>query len=59
MIWDGKSRIVILVGLGIVVVLLVWVFIVSLLVFGSKELEMGEVIFRIWIKDSFILDDMF
>lgn len=55
---DGKSRIAILAGLGIVVVLLVWAFIASLSGSGSKEPETGEVILRTRIKDSFTLDDM-
>ncbi|MFK2647579.1 conjugative transposon protein TraM, partial [Bacteroides fragilis] len=55
---DGKSRIAILAGLGIVVVLLVWAFIASLPASGSKEPETGEVILRTRIKDSFTLDDM-
>ena len=38
---DGKSRIAILAGLGIVVVLLVWAFIASLPASGSKEPETG------------------
>ena len=55
---NGKSRIAILAGLGIVIVLLVWAFIASLPDSGSKEPETGEVILRTQIKDSFTLDDM-
>lgn len=55
---SGKSRILILGGLGIVIVLLVWGFIASLPDSADKETETGEVTLRTRIKDSFTLDDM-
>lgn len=55
---SGKSRILILGGLGIVIVLLVWGFIASLPASTDKKPETGEVTLRTKIKDSFTLDDM-
>lgn len=55
---SGKSRILILGGLGIVIVLLVWGFIASLPASADKKPETGEVTLRTKIKDSFTLDDM-